>query len=248
MDHKERPNVSILTPIYDRKEFLPLMIDNMKLISDYPRNKLEWVILDSHSRDGVVADKLFNSQEEIDQVSEEIGIKIIYEYKNERLSIGKKRNMLVKMASHNHLINMDSDDIYFPHYILYSISCLIHNKKGCVGSPQMLFMYPHHDYKITAIQCEANRQIHEATICFTRKHWKRMGGFETSNQGEGAKMVDGCNEKFFMKTEITKCMICVCHDNNTVGKEQFFKDDLIINGLTEIDNIPQVSTIKKMLE
>ena len=242
------PNVSILTPIYDRKKFLPLMIENIQLISDYPKHKLEWIILDSFSRDGVRGEKLFNSQEEIDDVSNKIGVKIIYEYKNEKLSIGKKRNMLVKMANHNHLINMDSDDIYFPHYILYSIRSLIDNKKSCVGSPQMLFLFPNHEYKMTAIQCEANRQIHEATMCFTRKHWKRMGGFESGNQGEGAKMVDGCNEKFFMKTEITKCMVCVCHDNNTVKKDDFFKEENVINELTEINKIPQVHTIKNILK
>ena len=242
------PNVSILTPIFNRKRFLPLMLDNIKLIADYPKDKLEWIILDSHSRDGVVGEKLFSSQEEVDSISQNIGIKIIYEYRNEKLSIGKKRNMLVKMATHNHLINLDSDDIYFPHYILYSIRSMIDNKKACVGSPQMLFLYPYHDFKVTAIQCAATRQIHEATMAFTRKHWKRMGGFQNSSQGEGAAMVDGCGEKFFMKTEITKCMLCVCHNNNTVEKEQFFKDDLLIKELDEIQNIPQITTLKQIFE
>tara|TARA_R110000823_G_scaffold173166_1_gene305506 strand:- start:178 stop:405 length:228 start_codon:yes stop_codon:yes gene_type:complete len=75
-----------------------------------------------------------------------------------------------------------------------------------------------------------------------------MGGFESGNQGEGAKMVDGCNEKFFMKTEITKCMVCVCHDNNTIKKDDFFKEENVINELTEINKIPQVHTIKNILK
>ena len=40
------PSVSILTPIYDRNKFLPLMIMNMEMIN-YPKDNLEWVILDS---------------------------------------------------------------------------------------------------------------------------------------------------------------------------------------------------------
>lgn len=236
------PEVSILTPVYDRKKFLPLMISNMINIQ-YPKNKLEWVILDSWSKDGKVSEPLFKSEEEIRHYSRVISINIKYVYRPEALSIGKKRNMLVKEARYKYCINMDSDDIYLPHYILYSVRELIKNKKECCGSPQMLFLYPNDNYKVTGISCPAMRQIHEATMCFTKKHHKRMGGYATNSQGEGAKMVDGCNEKFFLKTDITKCMICVCHDNNTVGKEGFNKDDITLNDV-KLDELPQMKIVK----
>jgi len=236
------PEVSILTPVYDRKKFLPLMISNMINIQ-YPKNKLEWVILDSWSKDGKASEPLFKSEEEIRHYSRVISINIKYVYRPEGLSIGKKRNMLVKEARHKYCINMDSDDIYLPHYILYSVRELIKNKKECCGSPQMLFLYPNDNYKVTGISCPSMRQIHEATMCFTKKHHKRMGGYATNSQGEGAKMVDGCNEKFFLKTDITKCMICVCHDNNTVGKEGFNKDDITLNDV-KLDELPQMKIVK----
>ena len=36
------PRVSILTPTYDRKRFLPLMIENLKNMV-YPKEKLEYL-------------------------------------------------------------------------------------------------------------------------------------------------------------------------------------------------------------
>ena len=69
----ELPSVSILTPVYDRNKFLNLMILNMELIN-YPKDKLEWVILDSWSRDGIVGEKLFESDEKISFYSKKIGI------------------------------------------------------------------------------------------------------------------------------------------------------------------------------
>ena len=144
------PNVSILTPIFDRKVFLPLMLCNMKLIN-YPKERLEWVILDSWGRNGTIAKPLFENNDIINKVSKEIGIKIKYEYRKEAMEIGKKRNQLVKMSSNNIVINYDSDDIYLPNYIQYSVGTLLKNKRQCVGSPQMLFIYPNDNYKITYI-------------------------------------------------------------------------------------------------
>jgi len=241
----ELPKVSILTPVYDRKRFLPLMIQNMICIN-YPKNHLEWIILDSWSKEGKVAEPLFKSEEEIRHYSRITGISIKYHYRPEALSIGKKRNMLVKLSQHKYLVNMDSDDVYLPDYILYSIRCLLKEKKDCCGSPEMLFIFPNDEYKVTGIRCPAMRQIHEATMCFTKKHWKRMGGFETSSQGEGAKMVDGCSEKVFIKTQIEKIMLCVCHDDNTVDKTPFNEDELKID--VEIDNLPHIKVLKQIFK
>ncbi len=238
------PKVSILTPCFDRNKFLPLMISNLQNIV-YPKNNLEWVVLDSWSKDGKVAEPLFKSEEEIRHYSRVIGISIRYLYRPEGLSIGKKRNMLVKNANHKYCINMDSDDIYLPHYILYSIRVLKEKKKECCGSPEMLFIYPNDEYKVTGINCPAMRQAHEATMCFTKKHWKRMGGFATSSQGEGAKMVDGCNPDVFARTDVSKCMLCVCHNSNTVNKDQFNQDKMQITELN-LDALPQLKVLKEI--
>jgi hypothetical protein len=213
---------------------------------NYPKEKLEWIILDSWSKDGKIADRLFKSEEEIRHYSRITGVNIRYEYRHDAMSIGEKRNLLVKLSTHKYCINMDSDDIYLPDYILYSIRTLLKEKKECVGSPEMLFIFPNDNYKITGIRCEAMRQIHEGTMCHTKKHWKRMGGYSKSSQGEGASMIDGCSEKIFYKTDISKCMLCVCHDANTVDKTPFNKDELKIEA--DIENLPQMKVLKEIFK
>ena len=47
-----------------------------------------------------------------------------------------------------------------------------------------------------------------------------MGGFATSSQGEGTKMID-FNENKCLTTSADKCIVCVCHDGNTIDKDQF---------------------------
>ena len=107
-------------------------------------------------------------------------------------------------------------------------------KSSLCGSNQMIFCYPHHNFKITAIKCGAKRQIHEATMVFTKKHWRAMGGFEKNSQGEGAKMVDFHSENKISLTQIVDCLCCIAHKQNTVDKEQFkeasdITDDVVFN-------------------
>ena len=117
---------------------------------------------------------------------------------------------------------MDDDDIYFSSYIKHSIETLKKHNVGLVGSNHMLFIYPKHNYDMSIIECQAKRQIHEATMCFTKKYYNSMPGFMKSNLGEGAKMIDH-NEKNTAYTNIKQCMICFCHDGNSFNKEQFYK-------------------------
>ena len=117
---------------------------------------------------------------------------------------------------------MDDDDIYFPTYIKHSVETLKRSKSGLVGSNHMLFIYPNHNYNMSKIECSAKRQIHEATMCFTKKYFRSMPGFVKSSRGEGASMID-FNEKNTEYTDIAKCMICFSHSENSIGKEQFYK-------------------------
>ena len=210
------PKVSICMPTYNRNEFKPLMLLNLQGFLYPDKSLLEWVIDD----DG--PDKLFKNNEEILEFQKQIEpIKINYNWFQKKRSIGEKRNNLVKLSNYKHIAMMDSDDVYLPSYIQYSIELLISQSNNLVGTNQMIFLYPKNNYKLSCIQCEAKRQIHEATCIFTKKHHRSMGGFINSSQGEGSKMVDSMNLNKIGLTECRYVMLCVCHDTNTISKDQF---------------------------
>lgn len=219
----EDKDLTLLTPIYNRSKWLPLMISNIKNF-DYNKNKLIWYILDS--KDGDEDIRLFPKTKEGDELSEWVReqikpVKLIYEYRGKKMTIAEKRNHLVKSSPTNWWANLDSDDIYMDCYLKYSLSIALKEKVQLVGSPQMIFVYPHYDFKVTAIECSAMRQIHEATMVGTKKYVRSMGGFtKRDKKGEGASLIDG-NEMNVRKTECAGCMICVCHNTNTCSKELF---------------------------
>lgn len=123
---------------------------------------------------------------------------------------------------------MDDDDIYQNQYIEYSYNQLKLNKVSLVGSNQMIFTYPHYNYEITGLNCGENKEmIHEATLLFTKKYFRSMGGFQNSSQGEGKNIILN-QDKNVLNLDINNLMICVCHKNNTIDKERFINNKLYL--------------------
>lgn len=243
LSDEECPNVSILIPCYLRRKFKPLMLCNLRLL-DYPKDKLEIIILHDGPED------LFTSKDEIKFWEANLmGSRFRYIYeKNTRRSIGEKRNKLVKLASHKICAMMDSDDIYLPTYIRYSVSALKEYKAGITSSASMVFIYPELDYKITGIRCGYKHQGHEAVMVFTKKHFHSMGGFASkgkeASRGEGAKMIS-YNEQNMINLDVCQLMICVAHkgeDGNTIDKDMFNDAtfDATLNGLPHLEVLKSI--------
>jgi glycosyltransferase involved in cell wall biosynthesis len=213
--------ISILTPFYNRPEFVPMMVHNI-INQSYPLKNLEWVIID----DGIKP----ISESPMFKVLKDIisPVKLNYIRLDKKMILGEKRNMLIKKASHNICINMDDDDLYFPEYIEYSVKQLLDNKFTLVGSIQMLIINPYDNMKISAITGQTKRQIHEATMCFTKKHFKATGGFKNVQCGEGSNMVDNYNQNKIGLTDIAHLMICVNHKSNTINKD-IFNDKYVLD-------------------
>ena len=153
-------------------------------------------------------------------------------------------NLKQQTYPHNKIEVIIDDDIYNPAYIVYSYNTLKDGKYGLVGSNAMIFCYPEKEFKTTSIQCEHKVQIHEATMCYTKKYWKSMGGYVKNSKGEGVNMIQEQNKNVGL-TEILLCMICVAHDGNTVDKEQFnFDTDQSPYEGTEVGILKQILSIK----
>ena len=96
---EEWPKISILTPLYNRNKWLPLMICNLEHF-DYPKHQIEWCILDS--KDGDEDVKLLQNQKIIDLLQKRLGkIKLNYEYVPKKMTIAEKRTYLAEYKSIN---------------------------------------------------------------------------------------------------------------------------------------------------
>lgn len=113
-NNHELPNVSIVTVTYNRKNIFPMAIRNWQLF-DYPRDKLEWVIVDDSDDGSTLSSILPKSQQ----------IKYFRLQTTGRLSIGQKRNFGVEKSIYDYIIFMDDDDYYYPCSIYARIALLL---------------------------------------------------------------------------------------------------------------------------
>lgn len=217
---EDLPNVSILTPTFDRKMFLPLMISNLKNMK-YPKEKLEWNILDSFGKDGKVGEKLFNDDKEKINIEIMINIKINYKFIPSSMNIGEKRNYLAENSNYDYLINMDDDDIYMDNYIYKSISRLVSMEKRLCGVLGSLLIFPQDNMNIYIFKTIKNFSLlDEASMCMTKSLWKEYNYGETS-WGEGSKIGGKVNPDECVESELLDCVICNCWSGNTAEKNHF---------------------------
>ena len=210
------PEITILTPVYERNNFLMLYLTGI-LGQDYPKEKIHILIHECQSNNPFMPD--------IETVRRQISPVRLTNHINisGKMSIGQKRNWLAKNCETEYFAFFDSDDIYLPTALLHSVGGLMKSGRGFAGSPQMIFVYPLKDFQTRMINCgDDPRMIHEATICSTKSFFKKHKlRFGNTSQGESEHLLDHVPNSEILLTNCAYLMLCLCHDDNTISKDMF---------------------------
>ena len=126
---KELPFVSICTPTFNRRPFWDMTIKCFNH-QTYPKEKLEWIIID----DGT--DKIKDLVEDIPNVK-------YFEY-NEKMPLGKKRNLMHEKSKGDIIVYMDDDDYYPEERVSHAVNMLLgHPTALCAGSSEIYIWFKH---------------------------------------------------------------------------------------------------------
>jgi len=225
----ELPNVSILTPTRNRRIFFELAINNYKSFI-YPREKLEWIIVDD-GEDNL--NDLFKNQGFSDRV------KYFYLDVNKSLPISMKRNLCVKYAKYDFLVHMDDDDYYPPTSILSRIKVLLQNiNTHCVGVNKIGC------YDI--INCNSftvnstSSILSEASLAYTRTFYEECCFDERVSTGEGKLFLRG-RQYLVLQVPYPFVIISLTHGGNITSSRKLsegntgdlFKLDEKVMGIIE---------------
>ncbi len=128
---KYLPFVSICTPTFNRRPFIPTMFKCF-LNQTYPKDRMEWIIVD----DGT---------DPIEDLVNSSGIKQIkYFRESKKMPLGEKRNYMHKKAKGSIIVYMDDDDYYPPERVSHAVETLMGNKDAlCAGSSEMYLYFKH---------------------------------------------------------------------------------------------------------
>jgi hypothetical protein len=139
----------------------------------------------------------------------------------ERMPIGKKRNLLASLAKGHFIAHMDTDDVYMASYLSSSIELL--QTKEATGTSDMLFLFK--DGYTGAMRNLLLSMANEATLVYTKRFWER-GHFGTDMSSEGIPFLKGRHWET-NHSNIQNVMVCLCHEENTVDKEVWRKDQVV---------------------
>ena len=148
------PFVSICTPTYNRRPFIPSLIKSIEQ-QRYPINRIEWIIVD-------------DGPDSIQDLVSHISYVKYFRY-NYKLPLGLKRNIMNSHASGEYLVYFDDDDYYPPTRIYHAITSLLQNPQyNIAGSSEMLIYY-NHLQQIWKLGPNVRNHATAATFAFHRK-------------------------------------------------------------------------------
>ena len=128
-ESKQLPFVSICTPTFNRRPFIPIMIECFNH-QTYPKDRMEWIIID----DGT--DKVGDMLQDVPQIK--------YFSYDTKMTLGKKRNLMHEKSKGDILVYMDDDDYYPPERVSHAVETLLKNPHAlCAGSSEMYIFFKH---------------------------------------------------------------------------------------------------------
>ncbi|MDA9630015.1 glycosyltransferase, partial [bacterium] len=120
------PTVSICTPTYNRRKFIPFLI-KCYLQQTYPQSLIEWIVVDD-GPDPVG-----------DLFADVPGVK--YFFQKEKMKLGRKRNYMHEKATGDIIVYMDDDDYYPPDRVRHAVIKLRSNNQVLASGSSLVYIY-----------------------------------------------------------------------------------------------------------
>ena len=202
----EFPFVSIVTPTYNRRKFIPWLIKCIQQ-QTYPAERMEWLIYD----DGTDA-----IEDLLSAFTKSMNIR--YFSSSEKLNIGKKRNFLHKEARGDIIVVFDDDDYYPPQRVLHAVTRLRLSKSDLAGSSRNQ-LYFTDDKSIWEVGPYGKYHATFGTMAFTKKLVLQTQCDESVTFAEEV----GFTKRYSLpltQLDPSKTMLVMCHSENTYNKDK----------------------------
>jgi len=183
------PPISIVTPTYNRAKLIDIAFHNL-LSTDYPQEKIEWIVVEDHEeKEKMATEKIVNFQ----AVAPKIAIKYIPI--EGRLTIGQKRNIGVKEASHGIILFMDDDDHYPETSFRRRVAWLAQGDIVCCTTLPLYDLNTGMSaISVPPYSLPFSQRISEATLTFRKEMWEERE-FKDVSIAEGDSWIAGREDK-----------------------------------------------------
>lgn len=202
------PLVSVCTPTFNRRPFIPAIINCFKS-QTYPMDKLEWIVID----DGT--DKVGDLFEGIPQVK--------YFSYDDKMVLGKKRNLMHDKSNGEIIVYMDDDDFYPPDRVEHAVRKLQSNPKVLCGGASEMHIYFKKLDKIYQFGPYGPNHATAGTFAFKRRLLDESRYDETAALAEEKSFLKGYTIPF-IQFDTRKTILVFSHKHNTFDKSKLLEN------------------------
>jgi glycosyltransferase involved in cell wall biosynthesis len=206
----ELPFVSVCTPTFNRRPFIPNMFQCF-LNQDYPKHRIEWIIVD----DGT---------DKIEDLIEQSNITQIRYFKvDKKMTLGAKRNYMHKFVRGSIVVYMDDDDYYPPERISHAVERLTSNPQAlCAGASEIYIYFKHISQMIQAGPYGPNHAT-AGTFAFKSELLKITSYEEKAAVAEERAFLKDYSIPF-VQLDSMKTILVFSHEHNTFDKRKMLKN------------------------
>lgn len=206
-----KPFVSIVTPTYNRSNFVPALVECYKA-QTYPKDRMEWIILDdgpSSSRD------VFLRETE--------GLpNIRYIYDEEKQSVASKRNRLNREARGEILVAMDDDDYYPPTRVEHVVKKFQQQPKVQLAGASEVYMYHTDTGEIVKLGPYAQNHATNGTMAWRKTYADTHFYDESALYSEEVTFLENYKNPL-IQLDPLQTMLIMSHKENTFSKTDNFR-------------------------
>ena len=204
------PFVSVCTPTFNRRPFIPTMLQCF-LNQTYPKDRMEWIIVD----DGTDPIKDLIDKSGIEQIK--------YFREEKKMALGEKRNYMHSKVKGTIIVYMDDDDYYPPERVSHAVDTLTQNREAlCVGASE-IYVYFKHIHKMYQSGPYSPTHATAGTFAF------RVELLKDSSYENHAALAE---EKHFLKNytipfaqlDPLKTILVFSHEHNTFDKRKLLEN------------------------
>jgi glycosyltransferase involved in cell wall biosynthesis len=216
-----RPEVTIVTPTYNRRRFLPALIECYKA-QTFPLTRMEWIILDDGEdcvRDvfEAAAKTIPNVRyirHERKQVAEDGKVSLL-----PKLLIGAKRNWLNREARGEIIVAMDDDDYYPPERVRHVVTKFTQHPKVELAGSSEIYVYYTDVKEIYKLGPYKENHATNGTMAWRRSYARSHKYDETVTHAEERSFLDDYTHPM-IQLDPFKVMLVISHSENTFDKKQ----------------------------
>jgi len=204
------PAISVVTLVYNRPKFIENALLNL-LHTDYPKEKIEWVVVDDSEPDQSPSNRVI-------QFQEKFAGNVVYVPVIKKMSIGAKRNLAVEKSTNSIILMMDDDDHYPATSFRRRVAYLLKSRRRyecavCTTIAMYDLTTGISAVNVPPFNLSLGKRCSEATLTFTKDFWKSRK-FDALDMAEGEAFLANREEQV-VEMPPQQIIVAMTHGTNT---------------------------------